>query len=102
MLETSFENPTIIRVSGVQRKGAQEASTLLLHRQLVLFGEILKSLAEEPLRFVSLVGDTLLPATARYVRRVGRPRREWVPSVLTEAYRICGDSSRLQQLVMDP
>ena len=95
----------VSRVSNVSvLKSAEhvKASTLLLRRQLVLFGKILRSPADEPIRAVSLVGNTLLPATSRYVRRVGRPRREWIPSVLTEAYRICGGSSRLDQLAMNP
>ena len=45
------------------------------------------NLPEVPLQTASIVPGTLQPATSRFIRRVGRPRKEWVPSVLQEAHR---------------
>ena len=54
-----------------------KASILLQRRQLLYLGKILRAPCDSPLKSVSLDGDTLLPATARYIRRIGRPRLEW-------------------------
>ena len=70
-----------------QRAGWKPISELIFSRQLVMLGKILQSGHGCPLRKVSFVGDTLRPATDQYVRRVGRPRAEWVPRVLEEARR---------------
>jgi len=38
-------------------------------------------------------------STSRYVRRVGRPRKEWIPCMVAEATRRAND---LQDLALDP
>lgn len=52
-----------------------------------------------PWRFST--GWPLQPATARYVRRVGRPRKEWMPTVLAEAHRRNTGSGQLCALAAD-
>ena len=37
-------------------------------------------------------------ATARYARRVGRPRREWTSDFMAEAVRLFGSTQRVQEL----
>ena len=78
-----------------------KASTLLLRRQLAILGRILRCTSDSPLRTTSFIGGTLVPATSQFVRRVGRPRREWIPSVLEAALQITGTGQHLQQLVQD-
>ena len=79
------------------------ASTLLLRRQLVHLGKVLRSSPGTVLRDVSFIGDTTAPATTRYIRKVGRPRLEWIPCVLSEVFCITGGSStNLNELVKCP
>ena len=68
------------------------ASLLLLRRQLIHLGKIIRSSPDEVLRNVSFMRDTMVPATAAYIRKVGRPRLEWIPCVMSEALRITGGS----------
>lgn len=49
------------------------ASTLLLKRQLQLFGKVLRAPEDRPLREISLIPGSHLLLTDRYVRRRGRP-----------------------------
>ena len=43
-----------------------------------------------------------MPATSRYVRRVGRPRVEWVPQVTKLALSVSGSWQALQADIADP
>ena len=61
------------------------ADELLSVQQLRLLGRVLRSPATSPLHRAAFVPGTLRPATSRYVRRVGRPRKEWVATVLQTA-----------------
>ena len=42
-----------------------------------------------------MIPGTWQPATDRFVRRVGRPRKEWVPAVLGEARARIGNDACL-------
>ena len=78
------------------RASHRPASALLLQAQLALLGKIIRSGEDSVLRSVSFIGDTLRSATNRYIRRVGRPRKEWIQTVLDEALRrVRGDSGHL-------
>ena len=81
--------------------GWKTASKLLLERQLIFLGKVLRTSSDSVLRKVCFIPDTLQPSTSRYVRRVGRPRKEWMSSVLPEAYRVAGGGHRLQAAVQD-
>ena len=74
-----------------QRAGCRCFSQLLVDRQLMLFGTVLRSPKDSPLQAVSFTPGTMQPATCRYVRRVGRPRKGWVPTVLSSAYQLAGE-----------
>ena len=65
---------------------------MLLDRQLLLLGKVLvlRAPQDSPLHAVSFIPGTTEPATSRYIRRVGRPRKEWVPTMLQEVYRSLG------------
>jgi len=94
--------PSLQENGAAKRAGHTRAFTLLLRRQLTLLRKVLGAPSASPLKSASLIGSTLVPATARYVRRVGRPRLEWIPTVLAEGLRVAGSSQRLEQVVQTP
>ena len=70
---------------------------------LQLLGKVIRATPANPLRSSCLVGNTLQPLTSHYIRRVGRPRKEWVTTVLQQALQQAGGSENtLTQLVQDP
>ena len=66
------------------------ASQLLRKRSLQLFGKVLRSPSNHPMRQVCFIGSTLIPASERFVRRVGRPGKEWVQEQLSEVRSLFG------------
>ena len=84
-----------------ERAQSETASQKLLKRQLVLLGKVMRASLDGTLQQVSFIPGTTQPATARYVRRVGRPRKEWIPQLMPEAYRIAGGMQQLEVAVMD-
>ena len=64
-----------------QRAGWSSASSKLHDRQIKLLEKVESSDADSQMRKVSSIPGTTLPATSRYVRRVGRPRMEWISQV---------------------
>ena len=79
----------------------RKLTTTLVKRRLQLFGKVLRSPEGHPVRVVSLIPRTLEPATNRYVRRVGRPCREWVPEAIRECRSIFGSMQHAQALAVD-
>ena len=54
--------------------------------QLSQLGKVLRSDGSSPLRTCALAPTRhVLPLVSAHIRRVGRPRREWMPTVLAEA-----------------
>ena len=84
-----------------RRAGTKACSELLLNRQLLLLGKVLRQSEGHPGKEVSFIPGTWVPATSRYVRRVGRPRKEWVTSVLSEARTLAGTDASLKILVQN-
>ena len=66
------------------------ATRLLLKRRLQLFGKILRSPEGHPLRTAAFIPGTNTPATERFVRRVGRPAKEWVREAFCETASLFG------------
>ena len=94
----------ISRVSNVEvleKAGHRQLTTTLRKRRLQLFGRVLRSPEGHLLRVVSLIPRTLEPATNRYVRRVGRPCREWVPEAIRDCRSIFGSMQNAQVLAID-
>ena len=85
----------------LRRAEHMTASASLTEQQLTILGRVLRAPLETHLHQASLIPGTLQPATSRYVRRVGRPRKEWVPEVLQEAYRRNTTSQSLYELAND-
>ena len=74
----------------------QSLSVALQQRQLAYLGKILKTDKEAQLHTVCFIPGTLQPATSRYVRRIGRPRKEWIPSLLPVAFQVGGGFSAVR------
>jgi len=94
----------ISRISNAEvlrRAGARKASELLTEQQLVLLGKVLRSPQTSALHTSTLIPGTLQPATSKYVRRRGRPRKEWVATVMPEAYRRKRGQEQLEELAQD-
>ena len=106
-----FQNKCLRRVLGIkpsfisrvrnievlQQAKHLSASTLLQKQQLQLLGRILRAPEGHPLRVACFIPGSLRPATDQYVRRVGRPKKEWVPEVMANAMRFFSSSEELQQ-----
>ena len=60
----------------------------LLEQQLKLFGKIARAPAEDELRKLTFLSNSLTPATYEFVRRVGRPRHEWASRLQHEAGKV--------------
>ena len=81
----------VTNVDVLARAGHTAASALLLERQLHQFGKVLRSGPEHPLRLASFVPGTEQPATEHYVRRCGRPAKEFVPDMIRHTVSIFGN-----------
>jgi len=83
----------------LERAGVPKASATLLSMQLLHLGKVIRAPEGSVLKAVSFIPGTLHTAADRYVRRVGRPRKEWITSVLPHALQQTnGDTQRLIQL----
>ena len=69
----------------MSRAGIRTISDVLARQQLDQLGRVLRADITSPLHTVALTPGTLEPATSHFKRRVGRPRKEWVPTVLEQA-----------------
>ena len=76
------------------------ATKQLQKRQLQLFGKILRSSEDNPLKSVSFIPGTLRPETDHYVRRRGRPNKEWIPENLQLAIQIAKGTTNMQQAAL--
>jgi len=85
----------------LRRAGYLEATTSLVQSQLRILGKVLRAPATSQLHSCAFQPGTLQPTTSHYVRRVGRPRKEWIPTVMAEAAGKAG-SQNLQTLAQNP
>ena len=86
----------------VQQAMHVPATKLLERRQLLQLGKVLRCQPDHPLQQSSFIPGTLTSATSRYVRRVGRPRKEWIPEVLSMEFLLSdGSAQNLQQTVQN-
>ena len=77
------------------------ASRILEKKQLQLLGKIVRAPEQHPLRAVSFIPGTLWSATDLYVRRRGRPKKEWIPTIMDKALRIFHSYDRVAQVARD-
>ena len=93
----------VTNASVLQRAACKKASSQLEARQLILLGKVIRADVTNPLRSSCLVENTLRPLTSHFIRRVGRPRKEWITTVLPQALLQAGGSDTiLTQLVQVP
>ena len=83
------------------RSGYTLASNLLRKKQLQLFGKILRVDSEHPLKRACFIPDTWVPVTDRYVRRVGRPGKEWVRELIQVAIALFGNMDAASAAAQD-
>jgi len=83
----------ISRVSNatvLQKCDVQALSQKLLDRQCKYFQKILQTDSNSMVKkvsFVSGLSNSLQPATSEFIRRRGRPSKEWIPETLYELRR---------------
>ena len=93
-------NKEVLRIAGHVK-----ASEVLADQQVKLLGKVLRAETTSQLHKSAFVPGTDQPAASRYVRRVGRPRREWVTTIAAEAhcrapqdlFKLAQDSHRWQE-----
>ena len=85
----------------LRRSHMSSALELLAQQQLTQLGKVLRAPQDSALHHTSLIPGTLQPATSRYVRRRGRPHKEWIPTVLSEAFRRKQPNEQLYDLAQD-
>ena len=93
----------ISRVSNVcvLSKASHTLATKLLNkRRLQLFGRILRCPEGHALKLAAFIPNTDTPATERYVRRVGRPSKEWVKEAIDDTALLFGSLDAAKPLAM--
>ena len=69
----------------LRRAGILTASEVLAKQQLDQLGMVLRADVESPLHTAAFTPGTMEAATSHFVRRVVRPRKEWIPTVCKKA-----------------
>ena len=106
MLAANHGHTSIVHLTSLQQRSSEACG---LSRGHHLSGavsaantwEVLGAPATSQLHSCAFQLGTLQPATSHYVRRVGRPRKEWIPTVMAEAAGKAGWQN-LQTLAQDP
>ena len=70
-------------------------------KQLLLLGKVVRAPEGHPMKVASFIPGTLRPATERYVRRVGRPRIEWIRYAWGQACILGGSEEEVRRLASD-
>ena len=74
----------------------------VLGQQLWLCGKAARAHVGSVLRVCAFCSGSLRPASDRYVRRIGRPRLEWVTQVQTAALHLTGGWATLEEAITEP
>ena len=81
--------PFLSRISNaevVRRSGLALATRRLEHQQLILLGKVLRADLDSPLQTSTFKPTgSMRPITDYYIRRIGRPRKEWIKTVSASA-----------------
>ena len=86
----------------LRRAHCHTATDMLLQRQLFLFGKALRCPFDHVMHQVAFIPGSLQPATSRFVRRVGRPRREWVTEIRNKVFEVLDSQVEVARLVQNP
>ena len=95
-----FQVSRVSNANVLDQAAQPKLSKLLLKQQLLLFGRVARAPVDDPLRKVTFCKD-LRPATAQFVRRVGRPRNEWAVMLHKEALKMDEDMSSIVHNVFE-
>jgi len=76
-------------------------TTQLMKQQLLLFGRIARAGDADVLRQLAFIPGMLEPTANRYVRRVGRPKQEWVTMLKGEALKFTRSAAELESAIQD-
>ena len=82
-----------------EKAGWKRASKLLREQQLIYLGKVVRDSPDSVLQTVSFTPGTLQPTTSRYIRGIGRPRKEWMAGVLPDALQLAGGEQNLKRIV---
>ena len=91
-----ISNKTVLQTSGQPR-----LSSILLRRQLLIFGKVARQHPATPSRQSTFTRDSLQPLVEHFIRKIGRPRANWAREVLTEAEIMAGGHTALETLLQD-
>jgi len=70
----------------MRRSGLALATRRLEHQQLILLGKVLRADLDSPLQTSTFKPTgSMRPITDYYIRRIGRPRKEWIKTVSASA-----------------
>ena len=92
----------IKNVKVLQTSGEGQLSEKILCQQLLLYGKAARARDGSVLRDSAFCQGGLRSSCDRFVRRVGRPRLEWVTQVQTTALQLAGSWNYLEEVVRDP
>jgi len=90
----------VSRVSNAEvlnRERYVKATDLLQKRQLQLLGKVLRCPEDHPLRGASFIPGTNWQLADRFMRRRGRPCKEWFANMLRSATAVFGDISAMER-----
>ena len=73
-----------------QKAGVLPLTEQLSQRQLTLLGQVVRASRDDPLRRDTFIEDTMRPAISHYIRKVGRPCRNWTEEVIKQGASRCG------------
>ena len=77
-------------------------STVLLERQLRLYGDVARKGSDDPLRAAVFEDGVAVLRSVPGARKQGRPRNTWATVVHNHALAAAGGHEPLQQTVMEP
>ena len=83
----------------LKRASCQPLTEILMEAQVQLLG---RALRVGPMHSATFVKGTEQPLTCHFIRRRGRPRKEWPPAALDEARRRNNTPQSLLQLAQNP
>ena len=86
---------------GFGRAVCEPMTDILTAQKLLFLGRALRAPNAALLRCCSFVFGTDRPLVLYYIRRTGRPRKEWVPTVMDAAHRRNNMDRSLRELAQD-
>ena len=94
----------ISRVSNaavLERAHHRAASEILRKRRLLIIGKVFRAPPGHPMRSCCFIGSSTHPASEQFVRRVGRPSKDWTTEVLTDVIALFGSVACANEIAQD-